>query len=565
MNPHIINPHKYKKISRNEKLKKDKKSIKNIKSGRYKKSSYNNVTSSSSNININKRVVRKNKKVTTKNRSSIFMTFIKVACLILVLVGIGYLSTFIIDMENNPILSVFGGSNNDVKLVSNYDLKIGVNNIDTEKNVLINELYKYSSRKLVTYDEEYNIVYDVAKKITKIDDKTYEIEVKDVSDISNIIHTVQKLKASNNNIYYKYLSNVSSLNVKDTNIIQVILNNSNPYFVYSLNFNIELKDANAEKQNTNLNKFNFLNNAGNITFNRNDQIGRDIVKSISFKNYSDGESLVSGFRNDEIDVFLTSSEEDMRLIGQHEYGVKKYRDGETYFLFGNKNSKLFNLKEVRKAIAYSLNRAEIAKEISSTFTEVIDIPYIYSNVGYKYDIYGAENALIAESWNKNSGIYNKVIEGDHVNLELNLLVNSDDVIKVNIAENIKQMLESVGIRINLNKLKENEISQKVSKGEYDIVLSSVYINSNPDISYLYDYININENVRSAIDKISTSGIEDIGSNIKNLNEILSSEIACIGIVARNTNVVYQKYITGFENISYMNIFKDIDKIGKIIQ
>lgn len=562
MNPHIINPHKYKKISRNEKLKKDKKSIKNIKSGRYKKSSYSNITSSG---NINKTTIRKSKKVSTKNRNSIFMTVIKVACLILVLVGIGYLSSFIIDMENNPILSVFNNDNNKVKLAANYDLKIGVNNIDVDKNVLINELHKYSSRKLVTYDEDYNIVYDLAKKITKIDDKTYEIQIKDVSDIANVIFTIDKLKGTNNNIYYKYLSNISSINVKDNNIIQVILNNANPYFVYSLGFNIQLKDANAEKQNSNLNKLNFSNNSGNITFTRNDEIGRDIVKTISFKNYTDGDSLVSAFRNDEVDVFLTSSEEDMRLIGQHEYGVKKYRDGETYFLFGNKNSKLFKLKEVRKAIAYSLNRTEIAKEISSTFTEVIDIPYIYSNVGYKYDIYGAENALIAESWNKNSGIYNKVLEGAHVNLELNLLVNIDDVTKLDIAENIKQMLETSGIRINLNKLKESEIAQKVSKGEYDIVLSSVYINGNPDISYLYDYININDNISASINKLNTSSIEDMSSNIRNLKDVLSSEIACIGIAARNTNVVYQKYITGFENISYMNIFKDLKSIGKIVQ
>lgn len=563
MNPHIINPHKYKKISRNEKQKKDKKSLKNIKTGRYKKSSYSSINLGNS--NISKHTVRKAKKAPTRNRSSIFLTGIKVACLILVLVGIGYLSSFIMDMENNPILSVFNNDKGNIKLAANYDLNIGINNLDTDKNVLINELYKYSSKKLVSYDEEYNITYDLAKKITKVDDKTYEIEVKDVGDITNITYTIQKLMSINNNIYYKYLINIASLNIKDNNVIQVVLNNPNPYFVYSLGFNIELKDPNVEKQNSSLNRLNFSNNSGNITFSRNDSLGRDIVKSISFKNYTDGDNLVSAFRNDQIDVFLTSSQEDMRLIGQHEYGVKKYRDGETYFLFGNKNSKLYSLKEVRKAIAYSLNRSEIAKQVSPTFTEVIDIPYIYSNLEYKYDIYGAENSLIAESWNKTSGIYNKVIEGSHTNLELNLLVNSNDVIKINIAENIKQMLENVGIRINLHKLNESEIAQKVSNGEYDILLSSVYINSNPDTSYLNNYININDNVSAAINKVNSSSVEDISSNIRNLKDVLSSEIACIGIAARNTNVVYQKYITGFENISYMNIFRDLDKIGKIIQ
>jgi len=37
LNPQIINSHKYKKITRNDKEKKDKKSSKNIKTGKYKK------------------------------------------------------------------------------------------------------------------------------------------------------------------------------------------------------------------------------------------------------------------------------------------------------------------------------------------------------------------------------------------------------------------------------------------------------------------------------------------------------------------------------------------------
>ena len=46
--------------------------------------------------------------------------------------------------------------------------------------------------------------------------------------------------------------------------------------------------------------------------------------------------------------------------------------------------------------------------------------------------------------------------------------------------------------------------------------------------------------------------------------MLSDEVACIGIYARNINLVYQKYIYGFNDINYMSIFNDINNIGKII-
>ncbi|MDD2376422.1 MAG: ABC transporter substrate-binding protein [Clostridia bacterium] len=556
MNPQIINSHKYKKISRNDKDKKDKKFSKNIKSGRYKKSAYSYFN--------NSKKIRKSD-IKRKRKNSIFLLLLKVACCILIIISIGYVSKYIVNLENNPILSVFKNNDNDIKLVANYDFKIGVNNLDNKNNILINELYKYSYRTLITIDEQYKIIYNLVNRITKIDDLTYEIEIKDASDISDIIYTIEKLKNNNDNRYYKYLSNISSATMKDNNIIKIVLNNPNAYIIYSLDFKIEQKDINVEKQNYYNNIYNFSNNSNNISFVRNDEIGRDIMKSITFTNYLDSDNLVGDFRNNLIDMFLTSSEEDMRLVGKHEYSIKKYRDGETYFLFGNKNSKIFSLKEVRKAIAYSLNRNEITKQISPTFTEVIDIPYIYSAIGYKYDIYGAENALIAESWNKSSGIYNKKIDGNSVNLELTLLVNSEDSIKVNIAESVKQMLGNTGIRINIQKLKSEEIILRIKNGDYDLILTSVYINNNPDTSYINDYININENINEAINRVNTSSVDELSNNVQNLQNVISNEIACIGIAAKNINIVYQKFITGFEDISYMNVFKDIDKIGKIIQ
>ena len=559
MNPDIMNSHKYKKITRNDKAKKDKKSIKNIKSGKYKKGTYSTFNNNS---NIDKVKKAKHKK---RRKNSIFLILLKAVSCILIIVAIGYLSKYIVNLENNPLLSVFKNNDKDIKLVANYDFKIGINNLDNKNNILINELYKYSYRTLITIDEEYKITYNIASKITKIDDTTYEMEIKDTSNVSDVIYTIEKLKANNNNRYYKSLSNISSITLKDTNTIKIVLNTSNPYIIYSLNFKIEQKEVNAQKINHNTNMLNFLDIPKDISFARNDEVTRDIVKSLSFTDYADSDNLVSDFRNNSIDMFLTSSEEDMRLIGKHEYSVKKYRDGETYFLLGNKSSKLFALKEVRKAIAYSINRNEIIKQISPNFTEVIDIPYIYSQIGYKYDIYGAENALIAESWNKYSGIYNKKINGVSTNLELKILVNSEDSVKINIAESIKQMLGNTGIRLNIERLKNSEIIEKMKTGDYDLTLTTVYINDNPDITYLNEYININESTNQAISKLSTSSVDELSANIQNLQNVISSEIACIGIAAKNTNIVYQKYITGFDGITYMNVFKNIDKIGKIIQ
>ena len=253
----------------------------------------------------------------------------------------------------------------------------------------------------------------------------------------------------------------------------------------------------------------------------------------------------------------------MQLIGKREYNTKKYRDGETIFLLGNSKSSLFKRKEVRQALAYAINRDEIVKNVDMKFSEVIDIPYIYSDIKYKYDLYAAENVLLLNGWKKTGGIYNKNDGYEYKKIELNLLVNKDDSQKTNIADSIKEMVEKIGIRINVLKLSEEEINTRVQTGDYDLVLSTVYINDSPDIEYLYNYLNVSDITNSAIENVKKSDLSNIEENVDILKNTLYSEVACIGIMAKTTNVVYQKYIKGFDNISYMNIFEELENIGKI--
>lgn len=555
MNPNIINPGKYKKITKNDKEKKDKLIVKNIKKNKYKKNNK---------IALNKTYINKqNKKKKSKNNG--FIGFLKVTMAVLVIVSIGFVSKFIVENpDTNILINVFGNNDKNLKLDKEYDFKIGINNLDVQNNILINELYKYSYKTLIHINKDYNFEYNIAKSIIKKNDLNYEILVKDMGDIQDIIYTIEKLKSKNDNRYYRYLSNVSSLEIKEQNIISITLNTPNEYFVYSLDFKIDEKNEQASKQN-NTNIFKMTSIENGVKFYRNENVKADVLKSISIENYSDSDILVDKFRNNKIDSFLTSSEEDIRLIGRHEYNIKKYRDGETYFLLGNKNSELFKLKEVRKALAYSLNRNEICKKLSNSFTEVIDIPYIYSEVRYKYDIYGAENGLIAESWNKSSGIYSKKINGVNKQFSLNLLVNIDDLNKILISDNIKLMLENIGIKINIFKLSQKDIEEKIKVGDYDLVLSTINISNNPNIDFLEEYLNINAITDEAFNKVKNSSLEKLSENVQYLQSVLSDEIACVGIAAKNTDFVYQKYIQGFEDVSYNKIFQNIEKIGKIVQ
>ena len=62
--------------------------------------------------------------------------------------------------------------------------------------------------------------------------------------------------------------------------------------------------------------------------------------------------------------------------------------------------------------------------------------------------------------------------------------------KMNIANNIKTMAYNAGINIEIIALTADEIEQRVESLDYDIVLSTIYLNETPDIRFLQNYLHI---------------------------------------------------------------------------
>ena len=573
MSANIINSHRYKKTTRkkanenkerikaNQKYKKEK--LKNLKEKRKNevKDSYiklNNNFNSNYNTNLNNNT-NKNKKKTRKHN---FPGLLKIIGLVACIALIAIISRIIVKKENEPVVQADFNTEKKVSLVQDYNFKIGMSKLDStnylnSKNIILNELVSSLSNRLISINKDYSINYIVAKSIKKVSNKQYFIELNSDYNvkIEDIKNTVNEIKSSGDkNIYYECINNIWSIDEQGKNEFSITLKQDDPYFVYNLTFPIV---------NTGNNYPYDIKNEGesSVLFTR--KKSNSTLSTIQFTGYSDIDNLIEDFKNGKIDMFTASSDSIMQLIGKYEYNVKKYRDGQNIFLLGNKDSKVFSQKEVRQALLYSLNREEIVKKINSTFSEVIDIPYIYSSIRYKYDIVGAKNILIQYGWKNEKGINKKTVGEEELTLELTLLVNEKDNTKVKIADMIKDMAENVGIRINIKKAKDAKLTELIKNKSYDIILADVYVNDKPDITYLEEYININDKVNSALNIVKQNSIEDLPKNIATLQDVISDEIACIGILARNTNVVYQKNINGFEDINYMKVFYNLENIGKI--
>ena len=561
MNDKIINPKMYKKTTK-AKLNKVKKNKSKNKS---KNKNEENGFEKNKTLNFSK-------KKTKKNNKKIFLKkFLVVIFFVSILIGIVILYKQISSKKAlekaNAVPEVYNQKNEKIDLVENYNFRIGISKLDTTdvmktKNVILNELFLKTKNQLVSVNKDYSINYLIAKKVEKISNKEYIINLNtdmkyQISDVLSSIIEIKRIGASN--IYYSYIDNIENTATIENDKIKVILKKDNPYFVYTLKFPITKVGENNENNSTEY----LVSSKTDTQVDFTKSKAKSTVGAIKFSNYEDSSNMVNDFKENKIDMFFASSDSNMQLIGKYEHNTKKYRDGETTFVLGNKDSLFFSKKEIRQAIAYAINRDEIVKKTNnSNFFEVIDLPYIYSNVNYKYDTYAATNALVSNGWNKSSGIYSKKIDNQNKKMELNLLVNADDSSKLKIADMIKQMLEQFGIKTNIVSLKEKQLNERINSGQYDIVLANLYINDYPDITYLEKHLNLNDITNKAFEQFKQGDSESTFSNLQNLQNVLSSEVACIGVMARTTNVIYQKDITGFDDIGYMKIF-DFEKIGKL--
>lgn len=589
MSAKIIDSHRYKTITKTQVDKKRKNVENSFKSNKksYKKSNKYSTNDSNnsfiSNLRIKKLRERKleremllysrpQRTVIKEPKQKIYIPkSFGIICAILVLIVLVYISAKIMKLDEVITANVFNNSQKEevnVNLEKNYNLSIGLTalnntNVNTSTNLILNDIYKATSLSLIKVEQDYSLKYQVARNIAKNSNKEYVITLNEDYnlDVDDIVFSIDSIMSfGESNMYYDRLSIIENVDKLSKYELKLTLKEDNPYFIYYLDFPL------LDNENKITGEYIYNSDESGVTFTRANLRQDTTLESIRINNYNTVDEVVDEFANGNIDLFFATSNNDMQLIGKKDYNVKKYKDGETLFLFGNKNSNVFSRKEIRTALMYSLNRDEIVKNSDNNFIEVIDLPFLYSTIKYKYDVVGAQNIMNSNGWNKNGyGIYEKYENGNYIGATLRLLVNEQDTNKVNIANNIKNMAQNVGINIEIETLSQENISQKVESGDYDIVLASVYLNETPNISFLKNYLNINEETDQAFLQVENSNAEDLPQNIQNLEYVLSNEVACIGIYARNINLVYQKYISGFDNINYMKIFDNINNIGKIIE
>ncbi len=539
MEKKFISSTRYKKTSSEDKKNRRTESI----SKKIKKASQIEEHSKIDEDNVRVTPKRKPKK---KNKLTIFLFIIAILLILCAL-------RLALKDENESFFNIFGTKVKEdaidklsIALVDNTE----VLNTNT-KNVILTELNNYTYGTLLKITTNYEIKFDLLQEVEKKSNKEYILKIKENNLLTAgvLIARLNSYKESSSK-YYANCAKIDSMEEIDNKTVRIKLNENNPWFVYNLQLPITFSTTNTGLYNVNTSR----GASDKVTYIKKDYLNVEIPNTIDVMTAKDDDEAIELFKSGNIDMFFTDSYDIGEKLGKVDMDIRSYSNGKCLFLFGNSKSEYFSKKEIRKAIAYSIDREKIRKDIYLNSGTIIDIPELYSEVKFKYDIYGAQNLLLSAGYTLSNSVFVK----DGKSINLTMLVNKNDETKVRVATYIKEDLENIGIKVNIKTLSSSDISKQIKLGEFDLVLADVNLNENPDISFIKEYISINDSISSKINELSNSKtVEEIGQCVTSLTNLMSDEVVCVGIHADSTYMVVKKGINVFSNVKYMNIFSDV--------
>ncbi|HAA42635.1 MAG TPA: ABC transporter substrate-binding protein, partial [Ruminiclostridium sp.] len=299
------------------------------------------------------------------------------------------------------------------------------------------------------------------------------------------------------------------------------------------------------------------------------------ISRINIKIFKKNSSVGDAFQSNKVDVVHMSRAAWIRYNGRMDITLKRYPSNEFEFIAFNLSNDILKETEIRKAIAYTVDRTKIINDIMPGEAVASEFPVIPDTWMYDTNVISNEvslekaRALISESgWEENrNGVLSKRIGWRNVPLELELLVNNDNDTRIKVAEEIKKQLSSVGITVNINKVKWDELNKRVKDGKFDMVFLGCTITPVADISFLYsskeieDGFNIAGYSREAVDSYLELILKENDYSRKkafftNLRNIINQDVPYLGLYFYNDAALYNKKIKGILNPGTWTKYED---------
>lgn len=489
-----------------------------------------------------------------------------------------------------------------------------------------NDISKLIFSSLFKYDERGNLIGDLAEKIETVDNKEFVVTVRSdvkwhsgeqllVDDIIFTFNLIQN--AQYGSPLRANFSGVEVTKVSD-NVIKFVLPSAYSFFPNFLTFGIMPQSIweNIAPESANLSELN-LQAIGSgpymfsslvkdkkgslkeyrLVANENYYGTKPYIKEVTFKLYPDSNELINALNSGDVQgISYLSAEQKKALLAQNSLRFNILSSSQESLIFFNssKNSNLSDLK-VRQAMALSIDKAAIVKNLFSDFYNILNGPLPSNSPYYNDEIekhsFNLElaNAKLDEAGWQKIEVKAAELSGENLSDELKEIASyassskqvADGIwrfkkdkkgnvslltVKLSVVDNadasvvadkIKGYWEAIGLKTEIVLIPVAEASASVLSRNFETMLYSEMVGSNPDLFFFWHSsqigskgLNVAAYSNDKVDKLLEDVRLSADANIKNTNyqeiqKIINSELPAIFLYENSYIYVQSKKLKGF--------------------
>ncbi len=205
-------------------------------------------------------------------------------------------------------------------------------------------------------------------------------------------------------------------------------------------------------------------------------------EKLIYRPISDAVTALTLMKNQELDVITKVPELQFEEFKESEIGKQHFvfetppLFGNTFYGFNTKNPKLQD-KKVRRALAHLLDIEEILKTVKLGYAERVIGPfhpmrsyYHKGLVPIKLDIEKAKTLLDEAGWkdSNNNGTVDKVIDGELVEMELDLLITTNNKPSASMGLIFQNEAKKAGVRVNVVEKANSALVAQLRARDFDM-------------------------------------------------------------------------------------------------
>ena len=171
----------------------------------------------------------------------------------------------------------------------------------------------------------------------------------------------------------------------------------------------------------------------------------------------------------------------------------------------------------------------------------------------------ARKILEEAGWSYEYGIWQKEIDNTTKTINITLSVQNENEQRVLVANAIKEQLEAIGIKVEVEKITDTQYQNYLKNHEYEMLLTGIYTSLSPDISSFFYTDNLanysNEEILKILQELNNISQEELlQEKYKRIIEIYQEEVPYIGLYKSKNTVVYSTGLRGDVTPNNYNIY-----------